>query len=270
MNDAVADVIAERETLDRGFFSGVLLSLVGHVLFLGTALLAAWLGARGQDIKIPLGAMVPLPAGGGGPLEVVAGAPVPVKRPPEPEPRDEPPVEAPPKVIKPPREEPTKKALPDPEAKKSAKKPTPAPAPPTRAAAPAPRASAKPGPPGATTGARSVASATPGLGIVGPVGPGVPGGADPNGDWYLASVQRKIWTVWMRQIQTGFVRPLRVSLTINADGSLGPVQILESSGNAVIDMAAQRAVFSAAPFSALPRHYATDRITIQALFQPLP
>ena len=31
----------------------------------------------------------------------------------------------------------------------------------------------------------------PGLALTGPAGPGVPGGTDPGGDWYLAGVQRK-------------------------------------------------------------------------------
>jgi TonB family protein len=267
MNDAVADVIAEREALDHGFSGGILVSFVAHGVLLGGAFLAAWLAARAPSLRVPDGMVVPLPPGGGGPTEVAAGVPAPVKSQP-PEPQPEPPAPEPPKVVKPPKEEPPKKALPDPEVKKTTKKETP---PPTRRAAAASTAPPRPGPVGAT-GTRTSTSATPGLGIIGPEGPGVPGGTDPNGDWYLAGVQRKIWIIWNQQLKPGFVRPVRLSLTINADGSLadGSVRILEPSGTAVIDMAARRAVFSAAPFSPLPRHYATDRITIQALFQPLP
>lgn len=269
MNDAVADVIAERESLDRGFPGGILLSSLFHGVVIGGALLAAWLGAARPQLRIPDGNFVPLPPGGGGPAEVAAGVPTPVKsQPPEPTPAVEPPRPEPPKIVKPPKEEP-RHALPDPDSKKAVKKqPTPAP---TRQAAAPPLERPRPGPVG-SAGRTQTTNTTPGLGIIGPDGPGVPGGTDPNGDWYLAGVQRKIWVIWNQQIKAGFVRPVRVSFSIRADGSLGDgsVQVLESSGAALIDNAAKRAVFSAAPFSPLPRHYATDQITIQALFQPIP
>lgn len=269
MNDAVAEVIAEREALDRGFPHGLLLSSAFHGAIVGVAMLAAWLGATPPKLDVADGKFVPLPPGGGGPTEVMAGAPTPVKSQP-PETQPEAPLQPePPKVVKPPKEEPPKKALPEPDSKKTAKKPTPAPV--RQAAAPPSRVPPRPGPVGAR-GATQTTNTTPGLGIIAPVGPGVPGGTDPNGDWYLAGVQRRIWMIWNQQIKAGFVRPVKVSFTIRADGSLGDgsVQVIESSGGPLIDNAAKRAVFSAAPFSPLPRHYATDQITIQALFQPIP
>ena len=111
-----------------------------------------------------------------------------------------------------------------------------------------------------------------GVGIIGPPGPGTPNGSDAAGDWYLAAVQQKIWVIWTRQVKSGFTQPITVSLTILADGSLADdsVRIAQSSGVQLLDNAALRSVFSAAPFGPFPKTYGTNRITIQALFQPTP
>jgi TonB family protein len=111
-----------------------------------------------------------------------------------------------------------------------------------------------------------------GVGIIGPAGPGAPNGTDELGDWYLAAVQRKIWLIWTRQVKTGFTQPITISFTILADGSLedGSVRPVQASGIQLLDNAALRAVYSGAPFGPLPKTYGTNRITIQALFQPTP
>jgi len=167
--------------------------------------------------------------------------------PPKPEPKPEPP----PKFLKPPKEEP-RKGLPLPDARPVKRAPTPAPAPP------------------ASGRGTAASTQTPGLEF-GPPGPGAPGGTDPRGDWYLAGVQRKIWTLWTQQIKAGFTQPVTVRFTITADGQLDPdVRIVESSGVALLDLAAKRAIYSAAPFGPLPRDYATNRYTIQAVFKPTP
>jgi TonB family protein len=118
----------------------------------------------------------------------------------------------------------------------------------------------------------ATSSQTPGLGIIGIPGPGSPTGTDSMGDWYLAGVQRKIWMIWNRQVHSGHTQDIVVSLTILADGSLEPdsVKIVQSSGVALLDLSAQRAVISAQPFGPLPKNYGTNRKPIQALFQPTP
>jgi TonB family protein len=88
------------------------------------------------------------------------------------------------------------------------------------------------------------------------------------GDWYLAGVQRKIWTVWMQQIKANFTQPITVQFTILADGSTEDVRVVQSSGVALLDLAAQRAIYNASPFGPLPKHYATTRYTIQGIFRP--
>jgi TonB family protein len=272
VNEAVDRVIEQREAMDRGFPMGVALSGVVHLMLVGVAFGAAWLGPREPLIKVADGIAVPLPRGGGGPVQpepAPAAAPA-VTTPAAPE---APPVEAPapppPKVLQPPKEEP-RKGLPPPDAKKTKPpKPERSVAPSRRADAPTPERTS--GSSRAAVGGTGTNNTTPGLGLIGPAGPGAPNGSD-TGDWYLAGVQQKIWVIWTRQIKTNFTQPITISLTILADGSLedGSVRILQSSGLQLLDNAAQRAVYSGAPFSPLPKAYGTNRITIQAVFQPTP
>ena len=255
MNDAVNAQIERRQALDRGLSAGFLFSLAGHLLIAGAAFGAAALAPKEPLIKVAPGFIVPLPRGGGGTPQVEPAAPAPA--PPEPEPvRPEPPApkpEPPPKVIKPPKETP-RRGLPPVDARKS--RATPPPAPPSR-----------PGPPErGTAAATGRTSTTPGIEF-GPAGPGIPGGAD-TGDYYLAGVQQKIWTLWTQQIRTGFARPVTVSFTILANGSVEDVRVVQSSGASLLDFAAQRSVLSAAPFHPLPKDYGTNRYTIQAIFRP--
>ena len=251
MNDAVVRVLEERAALERGFGTTLAMSMIGHLALVGVALLAAWIGARNPRIREVTGFAVVLPRGGGGPSApepraVPAAAPVPppVTAPAAPAPQPEPP----PRVLKPPTEAP-RKGLPALDAKKGKPERTPPPAP-------------------ASTRGSGTGSAVPGLDIEGPAGLGVPGGNDASGDWYLAGVQRKIWTIWTRQIKASFTEPITVTLTITETGAVDDVAVVESGGNPLLDASAQRAVYSAAPFTPLPRSYGTNRLTIRAVFRP--
>jgi TonB family protein len=268
MNEAVDRILEEREAMDRGFPAGIVMSGLVHLLLVGGAFAASWLGPRRPAIEVMPGFIVPLPRGGGG---QPAPEPAPAAAPPvttQAAPAPEPPAPAPPpKVIKPPKEEP-RTGLPPVDAKRTKPKPEKS-APPARYSGP---------PPTERTPSRSTSSGTGttvvpgGVGIIGPPGPGAPNGSDAAGDWYLAAVQQKIWLIWTRQIKSGFSQPITVTLTILSDGSLedGSVRIVQSSGVQLLDNAALRAVYSAAPFGPLPKTYGTNRITIQALFQPTP
>jgi protein TonB len=269
MNEAVDRVLEDREAMDRGFPLGIVLSGAVHLLLVGSAFAASWLGPRGPAIKVAPGFAQEIPRGGGG---APAPDPAPAVAPPvttAAAPAPEPPAPAPPqRVLKPPKPE-QRKGLPPPDSKKTKTKPERS-VPPPRSAGPpaAERAATTTGAVGAT-GANSV---TPGVGIIGPPGPGSPIGNSDTGDWYLAGVQRKIWVIWTRQVKSGFTQPIAVSFTILADGSLedGSVRPVQPSGVQLLDNAAQRAVYSAAPFGPLPKNYGTNRITIQAVFQPTP
>jgi TonB family protein len=247
VNEAADRAIVERQRMDRGFGGSLALSVLGHLAFAAVAAALPLLGPREPLLKVAPAFLVALAPGGGG-----TRAPEPAPAAPAPQPSAEQPLpkpEPPPKFLKPPKEAP-RKGLPLPDARAAKHPPTPAP------------------PAG---GRGSAASAqTPGLEF-GPPGPGAPGGTDPSGDWYLASVQRKIWMVWTQQLKAGFTQPVMVRFTILADGSLDPdVRVMETSGVALLDLAAKRAIYSAAPFGPLPRDYGTNRYTIQAIFKPTP
>jgi protein TonB len=268
VNDAVDRVIVERAALERGFPGGLIFSGAAHVLILASAFVLPMLLPREPPLKVLDGFAVPLPAGGGGPVNPEPPAPAPAAPEPAPQtlaPAPEPRVEPPPKVLKPPVETPPKNRLPEPDAKPAKKKPpTPEPRPQLSAAERAYTQGATAGAPRGT--GRS--AATPGLEF-GPPGAGVPGGTDAFGDWYLAGVQRKIWTIWAGQVKTDFQQPIAILFTILADGSVTDVRVVQSSGVALLDLAAQRAVASAAPFGPLPRDYGTNRYTIQGIFKPV-
>lgn len=258
MNDPVDRILVDREAMDRGFPAGVILSIAAHVALVGGSLLVAVLAPAKPLINVADGMAVPLPPGGGGKPNVEPPAPAPQAPEPPPTVAPEPPKPEPepetvkPQVIKPPKEEP-KKGLPEPDAKPQKKKPTPTP-PPARSA-------------GGVPGGTGTSTQTPGLEF-GPPGPGVPGGTDLFGDWYLAGVQRKIWLLWTQQIQPDFQQPVTVRFTILGDGSVAETSVVQSSGISLIDRAAMRAVQTAAPFGPLPKNYGTDRYTIQAVFRP--
>src|SRR5712692_5856196 len=69
MNEAVDRVIEAREAMDRGFPAGIVLSGAFHLLLVGAAFGAAWLGPRRPAIEVVPGFVVPVPRGGGGPVE---------------------------------------------------------------------------------------------------------------------------------------------------------------------------------------------------------
>jgi protein TonB len=250
VNETVDRLLTERAALDRGFSRGLAVSGLAHSLLVIGAVAIPLLLPKKPLINIAEGFVVALPPGGGGSPSSAPPAPAP----PAPQPQPEAPQPLPPpKVLKPPKEEP-KKGLPELDSKKPKKtaKTTPTPG----------RAAAAGGPPSAT----GKNSQTPGVGLE--VGPGIPGGTDPSGDWYLAGVQRKIWTLWTQQIRGDMAQHVIVRFTILSDGSLEGAEVLQASGTYLLDNAALRAVTTAAPFSPLPKHYETTRLTIQAVFKP--
>jgi TonB family protein len=262
VNDAVDRLIVEREAMDHGFEGGMLLSAFAHVFLIGTAIAAPYLAPKKPPIIVADAFAVPMPPGGGGPRNPDPPAPAKAAAP-DPEPAAPEPA---PKFIKPPSktEPPKTKGLPLPDAKttKKAKKEEPPVAPATEKTSAKSKASG-----GGAVGGTGTNPSTPGLEF-GPPGPGVPTGTDWLGDWYLAGVQRKIWSIWTQQIKSDFNQPITVRFTIQADGSVDNVEVLQSSGASLLDLAAKRAVYSAAPFGPLPKSYATTSFTIQAVFKP--
>jgi protein TonB len=252
VNESVDRVIQERQRLEAGFRGGMVFSVVGHLFLVGGAFAAQFILPSQPVLQVQDGFAVPLPRGGGGAPQPPAAAP-PASTPPATTPAEP---EAP-KVLKPPKEEPPSKGLPELDSRKTSKKKPPDPQP------------ARVGKPekASTSSAAGSASAsqTPGLEFG---GPGSPTGTESGGDWYLASVQQKIWMLWNQQIRNDFMHPVAVVFTILADGSVTEVKVVQSSGATLLDLAAQRAIYSAAPFGPLPKEYGTNRKTIQASFKP--
>jgi len=255
VNDPVDRLLDERQAMDRGLPAAVVLSLFAHLMLVGGAVAVMLSSPHEPPLKVIDGFVVPLPPGGFGrpdaapPATTPAPAPAPAPSEPPPAPKPEPP-----HVIKPPKEEP-RRGLPEPDARRIKARPEPTPA--TRSA------STSRDRPGRST-------ETPGFEF-GPPGPGVPGGTDMMGDWYLAGVQRKVWTVWMQQVKANFTQPITVHFTILADGQLDEaVRVVQSSGVPLLDLAAKRAIYNAAPFGPLPKTYGTTRFTIQGVFKPAP
>ena len=244
MIDAVDAVLAQREALDRGFTRSLVLSVGGHLLIAGAALAAPFLLPAKPLLRVVHGYMVAVPPGGGGIPEAPAARPAPPQPGPPAAPPTAKPPEPPPQVLKPRKDTaPPRKGVPPLDAKRKTPQP-------------------------AGGGGAGTSSQVPGLELQLPPGAGAPGGTDYYGDWYLASVQRKIWAIWNQQIRTGPQLSVWVSFTILADGSVEDVGVVQGSGVYLLDQAAQRAIYSAAPFGPLPNHYGTKRYAIRAHFKP--
>jgi TonB family protein len=84
----------------------------------------------------------------------------------------------------------------------------------------------------------------------------------------LAGVQAKVWAVWARQVRLASATPVEVEFSIADDGSLVGLPVATPSGNTLVDLAAVRAIVSAAPFAPLPRDMESRLLTIRALFKP--
>jgi TonB family protein len=252
VNEAVDRVLVERERGDRGFSTGFGISAGVHGAILLIAVALPLIFPPPPPLQIAEAFAVPLPPGGRGNPSAKEVPPAPQQAAPQPAPPVTTPAapEPPPKIIKPPKEEP-RQGLPEPDAKPVK--------PERRAAAPAAPTAAAP--------SASRAVETKGLSFA-PAGAGIPGGTDPNGDYYLAGVQRKIWSIWNQQLRGGAQPAVTVSFTITADGSVTDVQPVQSSGIYTVDAAAQRAIQTAAPFAPLPKSYGTNAYTIRAVFKP--
>lgn len=261
MNEAVDQLLAERQRLDAGLPATVLVSIVGHILLLSAVLVLPLLLPREPLLKVDTSVFtVVMPRGGGGSPRAAA----PPAQAPAPKPA---PVEsaapAPPRVLKPPTEAPRPNALPALDSRRIARR-TPEPG---VVAGQAPSSSARATAATGGPGGRGTNTATPGLEI-GPPGVGVPEGTETGGDWYIAGVTQKIWMLWNQQIKAGFAQPIAVTFTIMPDGSVSDVRVTQPSGAALLDMAAQRAVLNAAPFGPFPRDHEQKPRTIQAVFRP--
>lgn len=85
--------------------------------------------------------------------------------------------------------------------------------------------------------------------------------------WYLRQVLQKVEGEWQRQNQRNppIQKPL-VLVEIQRNGSIRVPKIEESSGNALYDQAALRAVLDASPFPPLPQEWPRPSLRVQFRF----
>lgn len=255
MNDPVLRVLAARQVLaDEGYSKSLLLSSAAHATSFFAVLIVTLLTPKAPIIRVIDGFAVPLPKGGGIPK---AAAPVekPAEAPPAPEaPKAEVKPPAPAALIKP--VAPTiKKGVSPVDLKRSVKEPKERPS-----QERATEKLTKPAPSAAAAGLDFTAQ-TPGV-INGTTGPtGALG-------FYLAAAQNKIWATWARQIRPDFSGNVKVAFTINRDGSVDGVEVIESSGSSSLDRLAERAVLST-QLGPLPNAYEKETLVVHANFKPV-
>jgi protein TonB len=111
-------------------------------------------------------------------------------------------------------------------------------------------------------------SPTPGAAAGGVTIPGDAGGdfASRYG-WYVASVKRLISSNWLQNTIDPAVRSARkghavVTFTINRDGTVKNIRIIQTSGNLSMDNSAQRALLSIDKFQPLPSDYSRSSIDV--------
>jgi protein TonB len=100
------------------------------------------------------------------------------------------------------------------------------------------------------------------IGGVGPGGNGIAGKNFPYA-WYAKTVQQRVAAAW--DSRDAGTRECLMSFIINRDGSVKSVKTKRSSGDALVDLQARRAIESAAPFPPLPDGFKES--TLPVLFR---
>jgi protein TonB len=88
--------------------------------------------------------------------------------------------------------------------------------------------------------------------------------------WYAQILRDKVARAW----HTGDVDPrlktapvVIVTFTLLRSGEVRNVKVAQRSGNAVLDYSAERAIYDAAPFPALPPGYENNQASIEFWFE---
>ena len=240
MEDRVAEVLAQRASLERGPAAGIVFSILLHAGITALAVYAA-LHARPPQmvntLTIRFAPMTPAnaaPKSAAKPAAPVIHEPVPV-------------VETPKPVTE--KAPPAKNTAPPSPFGKSTKKAGPVPLPP-----PAPAASAT-----STEGAApAIAPGSSGVAAL--------EGGDFPYTMYLTNMNRLIGMHWFRPQISGDLTT-KISFTINRDGSITDAKIEASSGNGTADRAALRAVLESSPLPPLPFGYNGTYLGVHLIFK---
>jgi periplasmic protein TonB len=257
MNDAVSHALVARGRDPQGFPNMVGVSLVVHAVLIALLLVApnpvTTRAAEDRDVMtISLGG-APGPRAGG--MTPMGGRPVqeiqPTIQPPRPEPVRPPAARTPEMTMPSPRERPARQP---PQPVRNAPEDA-------RGRTPTRGEQVTPGSAVAQTGGRGV-----GFGLS--TGGGGTGGDINLGDFccpeYLQTLLAQVQSNWNAKQQVVGVSTIR--FTIARDGSIADVQVARSSGFAVLDLTAQRAVMSAR-LPPLPAAYTNPDLTIHLTFE---
>ncbi|MBY0506605.1 MAG: TonB C-terminal domain-containing protein [Bryobacteraceae bacterium] len=99
------------------------------------------------------------------------------------------------------------------------------------------------------------------------------GANDPFGDrfgWYAKLLRDAIARKWRTDdvpANISTLPPATVAFTIQRDGKVSDVRIVQASGNYALDNSAKRAVLEAAPFQALPPQFERSSASVEMLFE---
>ncbi|HVS02356.1 MAG TPA: energy transducer TonB [Thermoanaerobaculia bacterium] len=259
MNDPLDRLLEVRRQRDGGRpLVGLVVSTALHGLLLVIALFVAprLFAEPPRPIDYVPVTLVPPPALG---VEQPAPRPAPPK--PAPEPVPQPPAPAPPPAPALPSAE--RKPPPEPAPREEPPPPGPVPEPvveqPTEAAPAAPPQPALPGRPGSPTGdpTSPLTQSTAVAGIDNP---------DFTYGYYLDRMLALIRGSWVRPPLGSGVEAV-VHFRILEDGRVEELRIVQSSGYNSFDLAALRAVQSAAPLPPLPRSYKEGRLGVNLIFR---
>jgi protein TonB len=254
MRDRVADVLAQRATLDRGAGTALATSILLHG---GLTALAVWF-AMHATAPVPARTMVNIslapitqPAA---PAAKPRAKPAPVAEAPkilEPKPKI---TEPKPSAVQPPTKPPEKNTVPLSPFGRSTKKgsETPAVVPPKPAL---------PAAPAGGTPAPGPEIAVGGTGVT-----GLEGGDFPY-SLYIGAMQRKIGPNWFRPPSAASGTAVVVYFRILRDGRVTDARIETSSGNPTFDRLALSAVQSSNPFNPLPYGYEGTYLGIRLTFK---
>jgi TonB family protein len=242
MRDRVAEVLAQRATLDRGAGIGVVLSILFHIGLMGAAVYAAMHAPPPKAatmVSIQFAKMPSAPAAARTPVRRAEA------RPTLPEPKIE---EPKPVVEKKPEKPPEKNTVPLSPFGQSTKKGSETPA----ATPPAPPPTANRQPP--------TEIAIGGSGIT-----GIEGGDFPYA-LYLQGMHRRIGDKWIRPTVVPGTNVV-VFMVIRRDGTITEARIETPSGNGTFDRAALSAVRSASPLNPLPFAFSGKELGIYLTFR---
>jgi protein TonB len=109
---------------------------------------------------------------------------------------------------------------------------------------------------------------SPMYGLAGGGGVGV-GDASPFGDqfgWYAKLIVDKVGRAWRTSDLRNVSQVAAVTFTVRRDGTVSHVHITQPSGNSTLDFSAQRAIFDASPFAALPPQYPRSDAEVELRF----